>query len=147
MLAGENLGLVTNKQVSSRYSFQHAIVSELPTELHIFETAHASAYLFPLYLYTPDGRKVNFTQKFKDFLKTLYPQQPTPEEVFYYIYAVLYSPSYREKYAEFLKYEFPRIPFPKDIEKLKELSELGKKLANLHLLKDPSLNTFSVKFH
>ena len=30
-----------------------------------------------------------------------------PEDIFDYIYAVLYSPSYREKYKEFLKIDFP----------------------------------------
>jgi predicted helicase len=33
---------------------------------------------------------------------------------FSYIYAVLYTPSYRVKYSEFLKNNFPKIPLPKD---------------------------------
>ena len=43
-------------------------------------------------------------------------QKLIPVEVLAYIYAVLYSPTYRERYYEFLKYDFPRIPLPRDIE-------------------------------
>ena len=59
----------------------------------------------------------------------------TPEEIFYYIYAVLYSNTYRTKYAEFLKIDFPRVPFTKDYKLFIKLGKLGKELADLHLLK------------
>ena len=39
------------------------------------------------------------------------PEGVSPEEILGYIYAVLYSPTYRDRYYEFLKYDFPRIPF------------------------------------
>ena len=35
-----------------------------------------------------------------------------PEEFLAYVYAVLYTPAYREKYAEFLRVDFPRVPLP-----------------------------------
>jgi predicted helicase len=58
------------------------------------------------------------------------------EDVFYYIYGVLHSPTYRTRYAEFLKIDFPRIPLPKDYESFDALAAAGEKLAALHLLKD-----------
>ncbi|MCG2767551.1 MAG: hypothetical protein L6435_04120, partial [Anaerolineae bacterium] len=43
------------------------------------------------------------------FLRSL-PESPCaklpPEDIFYYVYAVLYAYTYREKYAEFLKIDF-----------------------------------------
>ncbi|WP_456476979.1 type ISP restriction/modification enzyme, partial [Oceanithermus sp.] len=36
----------------------------------------------------------------------------SPEEFLAYVYAVLYTPAYREKYAEFLRVDFPRVPLP-----------------------------------
>jgi predicted helicase len=51
-------------------------------------------------------------------------------DIFYYIYAVLHSPQYREKYANNLKKELPRIPFMASFE---EWSEAGRQLAELHL--------------
>jgi len=144
MLSDENLGLVIGKSNKSGDS-THFFVSRYMTEAKTGE-ATTQSYLFPLYLYTENGKLPNFTREFKSYIKGLYSQQPLPEEIFYYIYAVLYSPSYREKYGEFLKYEFPRIPFPESHEKLKEVAEIGEKLVNLHLLKDPSLSAFTVKF-
>jgi predicted helicase len=37
------------------------------------------------------------------------PEGITPEEIFYYAYAVFNSPKYRERYEEFLKIDFPRL--------------------------------------
>ena len=38
----------------------------------------------------------------------------TKQAIFYYVYAVLHDPIYREKYALNLKREFPRVPFYAD---------------------------------
>ena len=70
----------------------------------------------------------------------------TPEEIFYYIYAVLYSNIYRTKYAEFLKIDFPRVPFTKDYKLFIQLGKLGKQLADLHLLKSNELEKTISKF-
>jgi predicted helicase len=104
----------------------------------IFVSSKGIAYFFPLYLYKENKKAPNFTEGFRKYIKELYGKELSPEEIFYYIYAVLYSPSYREKFGEFLKYEFPRIPFPKELKSFKELSQVGKKLCELHLLKDVS---------
>ena len=64
----------------------------------------------------------------------------TPEDIFYYIYAVLYSNIYRAKYAEFLKMDFPRIPFTKDYKLFENMAEYGKNLVDLHLLKSTELD-------
>ncbi|GAA9094136.1 DEAD/DEAH box helicase family protein [Helicobacter pylori] len=52
------------------------------------------------------------------------------EEIFYYIYAILHHKGYLEKYKNFLAKEDPRIALSEDF---KELSILGKELAELHL--------------
>lgn len=117
-------------------------------------------YFFPLYLY-PDERREklldvetsnrpkrtpNFTAEFLQAIKEALGTEPTAEEIFYYIYAVLYSPTYRKRYEEFLKIDFPRIPLPEDYEQFKKLSELGKELVELHLLTHPSLGETGVGF-
>jgi predicted helicase len=71
----------------------------------------------------------------------------TPEEIFYYIYAILYSDIYRNKYQEFLKIDFPRIPFTEKIKLFQRLSELGKQIVNLHLLNSPELNNPIAKYY
>lgn len=54
----------------------------------------------------------------------------TKEDIFYYVYAVLHNPAYREKYELNLKRDFPRIPFYKNFEKWRDW---GKTLADLHI--------------
>ena len=57
-----------------------------------------------------------------------------PMDILDYIYAVLYSPAYREKYTEFLKIDFPRVPYPKDKKIFWYLVKLGTELRQIHLL-------------
>ncbi|MGN8361474.1 type ISP restriction/modification enzyme [Helicobacter pylori] len=52
------------------------------------------------------------------------------EEIFYYIYAIFHHKGYLKKYKNSLAKEAPRIALSKDF---KELSILGKELAELHL--------------
>lgn len=54
---------------------------------------------------------------------------------------MLFHKIYREKYLDFLKVDFPKIPFIKDKNTFKNLSKLGLKLINLHLLKNSELNS------
>jgi predicted helicase len=75
-----------------------------------------------------------------------YKHAPAPEEIFYYIYAILYSNTYRTKYAEFLKIDFPRIPFTQDYALFTSMAEHGKKLVDLHLLKTPELDSPAAKY-
>ena len=79
-------------------------------------------------------------------LSAAYKQAVSPEEVFYYIYAVLYSNLYRKKFEEFLKIDFPKVPFTKDYTLFRKVSNIGKELADLHLLNSPLLNNPATKF-
>jgi predicted helicase len=47
-------------------------------------------------------------------LEDTYKTKISPEDIFYYVYGILYSNVYRKKYAEFLKIDFPRVPFTSD---------------------------------
>jgi predicted helicase len=108
------------------------------------KTAESStgSYHFPLYLYDDDQNKTsNLLKEIVDEIKNI-TGQVTPEDIFDYIYAVLYSPSYREKYKAFLKIDFPRVPYPKDKESFKKLVAFGAELRLLHLLKSPKINQF-----
>lgn len=60
--------------------------------------------------------------------------KPSPEQMFYYIYAVLHSRNYREAYKEFLKIDFPRIPYPEDQNLFEKLTNLGGRLVEMHLM-------------
>ncbi|MCX5636334.1 MAG: DNA methyltransferase, partial [Planctomycetota bacterium] len=110
---------------------------------------------FPLYLYPDEDlynnnarykREVNINPQILETLKKAYRKEPTPEAVLYYIYAVLYSNTYRKKYAEFLKSDFPRIPLCRDYKLFQKMVKLGGKLVELHLTKSSILNRPTAKF-
>ncbi len=143
----ENLGLITPKQFKEEPG---AFVSQNIIG-HKTVSAYDINYLFPLYLYETDdgGRDMplyeedekvekktpNLSAELLEKLKGTYGRQPSPEDIFYYIYAVAYSTVYRQKYGEFLKSDFPRIPFTADASLFKKAARLGKVLVELHLMK------------
>ncbi|GAA8129860.1 hypothetical protein HpKG114_10190 [Helicobacter pylori] len=107
--------------------FSALISSEIPC-LDLLH--HNQAY--PLYYYDDLGNRYNaisgyalnlFRRHYKD-------NAITEEEIFYYIYAIFHHKGYLEKYKNSLAKEAPRIGLSEDF---KELSVLGKELAELHL--------------
>lgn len=140
MILGENLALVCSKQ-STRDIIDNVQVTDSIIELK-FNSHDRNSNIFPLYLYFEDGSKVsNLKKEIVDEIEKVV-GKITPEDILDYIYAVLYSPSYREKYKEFLKIDFPRVPYPKDKKQFEELVALGRELRELHLLESPKVNRF-----
>jgi predicted helicase len=92
------------------------------------------------------GRTANLSAAFLEALAGVLGQTPVPESVLGYLYAVLHSPTYRARYAEFLKRDFPRVPLPPDKATFDALAQFGSALIDLHLLRDPALNTPSCKY-
>ena len=166
-LKNDNIGLISNRSVALNM-YKHTFITDMITDLHIMETANASAYIFPLYLYnTPNAIKniqsqdygdtdlfkktasnpfknadkiENFTVNFRKFIDEKYSSHFSPEDILGYIYAVLFHKTYRTKYIDFLKIDFPKIPFTDSKDIFIKLSELGTQLYNLHLMKDNNLN-------
>jgi predicted helicase len=157
MLAGDNLALITPKRVEHVGSWQHAFVSSAISD-HVAVSLKTIDYHFPLYLYPSADRADLFTHhesaerqpnlnpKLVDVLAQAYGREPTPEDVFSYIYAVLYAPAYREKYGEFLRMDFPRVPFTADSKLFQKLAALGAKLTALHLLTSAELDPPACRF-
>lgn len=158
MLKG-NLGLLTCRQ-QNKVGFSHALVcGDIIESCVVSNKTREISYLFPLYLYPdsdkdhlfnqekpPEGRIPNINPGLLARLQEAYGKEPTPEEILYYIYAVLYSNVYRLKYAEFLKTDFPRIPFTQDHGLFSKMAELGKRLVGLHLLESEELDPPLAKF-
>ncbi len=88
----------------------------------------------------------NLSSKIVKHLRRNFGKTPTPEEIFFYVYAILYSATYRTKYAEFLRSDFPRIPFTKDFELFSRMNTHGKRLIQLHLLQSSDLKPPIAKF-
>ncbi|HEB9273601.1 DNA methyltransferase [Campylobacter sp. BCW_6875] len=154
-LENENIGLICDRGTKLN-NINNIFISNKIIDLHL---VGSGSYIYPLYLYpttrskkflkkeNPNFNEENFTSKienfkenFRAFIDELYKEKFSPENILGYIYAVLFHKNYREKYLDFLKIDFPKIPFTKDKNTFKNLSKLGLKLINLHLLKNNELD-------
>ena len=75
------------------------------------------------------------------FQKNYGDRKISKEDLFYYIYGLLHSPTYRSKYQNDLKKMLPRIPFAKDFW---GYSKKGRELAEIHLNYE-SIEPFELK--
>ncbi|MBN1668786.1 MAG: protein kinase [Anaerolineales bacterium] len=89
--------------------------------------------------FEPDPPRDQFGDLIGPTLVNGRPSYFIPEDVFGYIYAIMYSPTYRNRYAEFLKLDFPRIPITSDADLFWSLSRVGQRLAALHTFAKGSL--------
>jgi predicted helicase len=167
-LSNENIGLLTDR-TNSTNRIDHYFVSDKLTDCFCLRP---HTYIFPLYLY-PVGdtlyfngdshilnRNHNFELKivkkiakklkmtFVETIDTLDQDNNhfTPLDLFDYVYAVLYSPRYREKYHEFLKTGYPKIPYPTSTDYFWKMVGYGSKLRHLHLLLDDELEKNTVGY-
>ena len=160
-----NLAVILPRRVETAIPWSHVFLSSHLVE-HVAVSLKTIDYCFPLYLYEESGsrgsgRRSGFSRYQHTFvfepaaaysvrhpninpnllvsLSNVFKRRPSPEEIFHYIYALLYSDAYRKKYAEFLKSDFPRVPFTKDYKLFNKVSEKGEELVELHLLKSKKL--------
>jgi hypothetical protein len=143
-----NLALLTARSNKSPNP-DHFFVAATPSETKAAESTIQS-YSFPLFRYDDDtkDRHENFSFEFRAFIDGKYEYHYASEEIFGYVYAVLYATAYRKKYAEFLRTEFPRVPFPDSARQFESLSTLGWALVEAHLLqkkRDGSLASYTGK--
>ncbi len=120
--------------------FSALISSEIPC-LDLLH--HNQAY--PLYYYDDLGNRYNAISGYalNLFRRHYQDNAITEEEIFYYIYAIFHHKGYLEKYKNSLAKEAPRIALSEDF---KELSILGKELAELHLNYESGEMHTSVKY-
>ncbi len=138
-LLNPNLALLTSRNFQAGKQFDRVFLAKKVVEIH---AASDQTYIFPLYLYSEDGSRMpNLRKEIVDEIEEI-DGKVSPEDIFDYIYAILYSPNYREEYKEFLKIDFPCIPYPQNKEIFWKLVALGRELRNLHLLESPKVNKF-----
>jgi predicted helicase len=133
-----------------------AFVASRPVDFNAFYRGGCA--VLPLYLYKEaDGpqitmgalgaplgkREPNLSSKLvRDWAERLalsYAEEPgspksmAPMDVLNYVYAILYSPAYRERYAGMLDIDFPRVPLTSDPKLFHSLVDLGGRISDLHL--------------
>ena len=121
-----------------------SIITDSITDLEFVEKAQC----FPLYwyeiiepdqnsLFGDDDAQIVKHEAISDFIlgraQSKYGNKVQREDIFYYVYGILHSKSYRENFDADLKMKLPRIPLVSDYEKFWAFSKAGRNLANLHL--------------
>lgn len=155
----DRIGLLCSRQQSTS-GFQHALVVNAPVDMFCLSNkSREGQTLFPLFTQDSDGlfgssgrssRSLNFGAEVRRAIASLLSTDgPRPRTLgltegdattaFYYIYAILYCPTYRSRYRDLLKMDYPRVPFAQHAELYGGLANLGRELVALHLLVSPNL--------
>jgi type I restriction-modification system DNA methylase subunit len=156
MLAEENVALITSRLTKGE-TFKHAqVTTNIAEVICMSPKTSNNGFVFPLYLYPgtknhqqsalEEKRRPNFSQNFLNTVNAQLGYTPTPEAIFYYIYAIFHSPTYRTRYVEFLKIDFPRVPLTSDSEIFCQMAAYGENLAALHLMISPKLENLITQF-
>lgn len=115
------LGVATSLQVFSLYTYEPVVEDDGGLNLNLGGGEVVDGYT----------RKENITDATLAAYRSTYGDAGiAKEDIFYYIYALLHHPEYREKYAADLKKMLPCIPLVKGFW---EYSRVGRALAELHL--------------
>lgn len=163
----DNIALLTCRQQST-FDFQHLFITKLISDIcSLSSQTKETGYVFPLYLYpestgqqtiehrahrTPNlnleiiNKIANHLGLSYTFEKETNQSTFSPIDVFDYIYAALFSPSYRSKYKEFFKIDFPRVPYPKDANTFWQLAKLGGQLRQIHLLESEKVEKYITSY-
>ncbi|MHC0068410.1 type ISP restriction/modification enzyme [Nostoc sp. UIC 10890] len=156
MILGDNLGLIFMRQVAMEEEYSHFMITNHIVDNRAFYSNKGIMQQAPLYIYPEtnnfqssilrEQRRPNISPEFLKDITSKLGCTPTPEAIFYYIYAIFHSPTYRTRYAEFLKIDFPRVPLTSKNELFHQLADYGEELVSLHLMKSPKFDKFITKF-
>lgn len=136
--------------VSSHYEFSAIAAAQIP-DLHLLDTGQFFSRWRYEQVAAPEGlldfgsdesednagdvvagyRRIdNITDVALQQFRQIYADETiTRDDIFYYVYGVLHSATYRESYSADLKKSLPRIPF---VQNFRGFSKAGCKLFNLH---------------
>ena len=147
MLGEKNIALNICRQTNTE-KWSHVLVTDNLTEAcYISNKTREISYTIPLFR---DGNEIAsnvnlktelintlekaYKARFKETGLSKTSNEFTAKEIFYYIYAVLHSNSFRHKFGSVLKIDFPRVPFVNNKRIFKKLSGFGEQLTSYHTL-------------
>ena len=165
MVSGDNLALLLSRQNKSN-TIDSFFITDSCSEMKSAERTIQS-YHFPLYLYPENNGQqqiglnnkrtpnlnleiINEISKKIDLTFTSEKEATentfAPIDILDYIYAILYSPTFRNKYKEFLKIDFAKIPFPNNKKTFWKLVNLGREMREIHLFKSNKLEDYITSY-
>ncbi len=145
LLPHQNNLAIGVSRVSRKASGENSVfITNNIAESHFIESGSGIGdYLFPLKINNDLNQKndwerplnaeeYNFNCDFLDDWKNRF--NLDEEDLFYYIYGILWAPEYRKQYKMFLKKDFPHIPFNFSTDQTKIIADIGRELCKYHTL-------------
>ena len=80
-----------------------------------------------------ENKKDGISDYIFNLAKQKYSTKITKEDIFYYVYGFLHNEDYKKEFEADLKKLIPRLPLVNDYKIFKTYSDIGRKLADLHL--------------
>lgn len=150
LIQKDNIALISTRQTKEHFG---VFVTKVPVGQHKIVTPYDGSYISPLYsfldtngTFDKESRVLNYRMDIVEKVKSKIGKDIEPIELFDYIYGVLNSPTYIKTYHEFLKIDFPRVPYPNDLNEFTRISEIGKRLRELHTMEHSSNWTVEVGY-
>jgi hypothetical protein len=154
-LLGGSLALLSTRRVTGK-PYDNVFVCRGLVEYKAV-THDRNTQVFPLYLTRDQDDKSKFStargeRRRTNIAPAIYEEWKhrlnvhSPEEVFYTIYALLFSEEYRRRFREALERDYARVPFPLYLALHLKLVEFGSALVSLHLMESPELDDFITTF-
>lgn len=141
-LHGDNRALVFMRQCDKTVPYDHLLVTPTLVSDRVFYNAHGAPFVAPIWAEHAGERAANFQPA---YLRGLHDRiglewsasedQPGVfgvRDVLHWIYARLWSPSYRTRYRAELGRDFPRVPWPVDADEFRAVCDAGRRLVSLH---------------
>ena len=145
-----NLGLIIGQQgqVVGNMPWNLAFITDCITDLNVFY--RGGGYVYPLYVTEKIGNetevRVNIKPAILQEIESRLSETVEPLELIHYIYAILHSNHYRTAFKPYLDYNFPHVPYPRR-ETYHTLADLGRQLADLHLMHNSSSWNVQATYH
>lgn len=142
----DNFGLVICRQIVS--DFSHVFCFEgAVDDSFLSNKSRERGYAVPMYLYQEDGtRTSNLAPTPLKKLKSKLSGNYDDTQVVDYVYGILHSTAYTEEFQAFLARDFPKVPVPASDEVFCHVSDCGRRLREIHLLKSDILNNLDTTF-
>jgi hypothetical protein len=141
-LGRDNPALVFMRQCDKTALYDHLLVTPTLVSDRVFYNAHGAPFVAPIWTERAAERAANFQPTYLRALQDRIELEWSASggksgvfgvhDVLHWIYARLWSPSYRTRYRAELGRDFPRVPWPADAHEFRAVCAAGHSLVTLH---------------
>jgi hypothetical protein len=153
VISGKNLNLIVVRQVAGK-NFSHVFVTRNLANQRSFYSTRGTTFQIPLSNFGDDGSKSLFGDGELNFVihqaRRILPKELPINDgnllnLFYFIYAQMYSTEYRSMFKDELQRDYPHVFGSVDLLSFQKISEFGERLAAIHTGDSEPISVPSIK--